>query len=212
MSLYCVRLSTILLHVFSSLSLSPPVPHPLRTSPLPSLMPPPLSTSPPLGQSCPDPTNSKKTSILYSNQITQRGTGSVALQYIERPDSASFLMYTPIYSKSASSIAAAIGGYYPPLPPPSQCLLGCLQLIRRATLCWKLPRDRSTQGVRTHVSYPKRNTTWMTAFKKNSISSGLPPHGPRSSSSASRSSETFSGCLPLPASCRPPPLEPVPDT
>ena len=118
MSLYCVRLATILLPVFSYLPLSPPAPHPLHTYPPPSLTPPLLSASPPLGQSSPNLTNSEKTRLLYSNQITHRGTGSVALQYIERPDSASFLMYTPIYSKSASSIAAAIGGYYPPPPPP----------------------------------------------------------------------------------------------
>ena len=42
--------------------------------------------------------------------------------------------------KPASPIASSNGGYAQ-LPPP--CILVCLPEIRRATLCWKLPRDRS---------------------------------------------------------------------
>ena len=70
------------------------------------------------------------------------------------------VMYLPILSKPDSTIASYNGGYSH-LPPP--CLLGCLPVIRRVDLCWKLPRARSTLGVSTHVSSPNNNTACVTA-------------------------------------------------
>ena len=72
------------------------------------------------------------------------------------------LIYRPIYSKPASPISAASGWYS---HPPSPRLLGCLPVVRCATLCWKIPRAQSIWGVSTHVSYPKIDTAWTNALK-----------------------------------------------
>ena len=63
--------------------------------------------------------------------------------------------------------------FSPPSPPPrggysqlpSQSFRGCLSVIHRDTLFWKIPRSRSMWGVISHISNPKRRTTWTTTLK-----------------------------------------------
>ena len=74
------------------------------------------------------------------------------------------VIYFPIPSKTASTIASSNCGHYL-FPPP--CLLGCLPVRRCATLCWKLPRSRSILGIITHFSAPNNNTACVTDLKKN---------------------------------------------
>ena len=82
------------------------------------------------------------------------------------------VMYFPIPSKPDSTIASSNDGYYQ-LPPP--CLLVCLPLSCRATLCWKLIRDCSILGVSNYVSATNNNTAYVTALKKCSDTFGSAP-------------------------------------
>ena len=82
-----------------------------------------------------------------------------------------FVIYVPIPSKPASTIASSNYGYYQ-LPPPR--ILSCLPVSRRATLCWKLLRARSILGVSNHVSAPNNSTACVTALKNVPTPLGLP--------------------------------------
>ena len=57
-------------------------------------------------------------------------------------------------------IVSARGGYSQ-VPYPR--LRGCLPVIRRVTLCWKLSRDCSILRVRTHIYSPNSSTACATS-------------------------------------------------
>ena len=152
MSLYCVRLTTIVFAAFRSCPSSPPEPLTLRTSPPLCLTPAPLSPLPPLSQSPPDSINSKKPSLPDSKHIDHRGPELVASQYIARPYSASFYVYPNLFK---TRFLHCLCQWWI-LPPPPPCLIRCLAVIRHANLCWKMTRARSVRGVRTHISDPKK--------------------------------------------------------
>ena len=71
-------------------------------------------------------------------------------------------MYVMLTSKPDSAIALYNDGYSQ-LPPT--CILGCLPVIRRATLCWELLRALSILGFSTYVSALNNNTARFTALK-----------------------------------------------
>ena len=65
------------------------------------------------------------------------------------------MIYFPIPPKLASIVASSNDGFSQIQPP---CILGCLPVSHRTTLCWKLIRSRSILGVSTHISALNNNT------------------------------------------------------
>ena len=118
-----------------------------------------------------------------------------------------FLMYFPVPLKP-DSVSASSNGWYYQLPSP--CLLICLMVSRRATLCWKLLRAQSILGVSTHVSELNKNTACVTALKQFPTPSDPPPPGSISATTSPNYYLPSEVCLPLQSIHNIPPSSPVP--
>ena len=74
-------------------------------------------------------------------------------------------------SHISSSVTSSKGGYYQ-LLPQSRCI--CISVRWWETLFWNIPIAQPMWGVITHLSNPKRRTTWTNTLKNIPTPTCLP--------------------------------------